>query len=249
MSNDTLKGKVKEIAEKAVHKYKDLIHKKDNMKAEIEAMKKAAAYAALDYIEHGMVIGVGTGSTVDYFIEALGTVKNKIEGVVASSEATAQKLKALSIPLLDLNFTDQLPLYVDGADEVGPYHRMIKGGGGALTREKIIATASEKFICIIDATKRVDLLGVFPVPVEVIPMSRSYVGRQLVALGGEPVYRDGFKTDNGHLILDVFNLHLMDPVAMEEKINHIPGVVENGIFARRPADLVLVGTATGVEKF
>ncbi len=252
MKNETFKlatEKMKEMAEKAIKKYKDLIGRKQYMEKELVAMKQAAARAALEYVKDDMIIGVGTGSTVDYFIEGLSAFKGRIEGVVASSESTAQKIKALSIPLIDLNSVHHLPLYVDGADEVDPYKRMIKGGGGALTREKIIASASEKFICIVDQTKRVDLLGTFPVPVEVIPMSRSYAARQLVKLGGDPVYREGFMTDNGHMILDVFNLSIMDPVELEQKINLIPGVVENGIFAHRTADIVLVGTAAGVEKY
>lgn len=252
MKNDTVKHaaeKVKAVAEKAIHKYKEILHRRQTQKVEIEKMKQAAAKAALAFIEDDMIIGVGTGSTVDYFINELKAVKGKIEGVVASSEDTAQKIKALSIPLIDLNSVHHLPLYVDGADEVGPYKRLIKGGGGALTREKIIASAAEKFVCIIDETKKVDLLGIFPVPVEVIPMSRSYVARRLVGLGGEPVYREGFVTDNGHVILDVFNLKILDPVELEQTINHITGVVENGIFAQRPADIVLVGTLTGIERY
>lgn len=240
--------KMKSIAEKATHKYKEMLHKKQEKKEQIEKMKQAAAKAALAFIEDDMVLGVGTGSTVDCFIKELSTVKSKIEGVVASSEDTARKIKALSIPLIDLNSIHHLPLYIDGADEVGPYKRLIKGGGGALTREKIIASAAKKFICIVDQTKMVDLLGTFPVPVEVIPMSRSYVARELVKLGGEPVYREGFMTDNGHVILDVFNLKILDPVELEQAINHITGVVENGIFARRTADIILVGTPTGVEQ-
>ncbi|HSW71267.1 MAG TPA: ribose-5-phosphate isomerase RpiA [Gammaproteobacteria bacterium] len=226
------------------------VFKKEGLLKEAQdKMKQAAALAALPYLEDDMILGVGTGSTIDFFIEALQTVKGKIEGVVASSEATARKIQALGIPLLDLNAAAHLPLYVDGADEVGPFKRLIKGGGGALTREKIIASAAEKFICIIDQSKQVDLLGTFPVPVEVIPMSRSYVARQLVKLGGEPVYREGFITDNGHVILDVYNLKILDPVELEKKINHITGVVENGIFAQRTADLVLMGTVEGVEKY
>lgn len=213
-----------------------------------EALKKAAALAALQYVEDEMVIGVGTGSTVNYFIEALASVKNKIEGAVASSIATANKLKALSIPLLDLNSVYPLPLYVDGADEVNPSKQMIKGGGGALTREKILAVASKKFVCIADESKAVDLLGHFPVAVEVIPMARSYVARQIVQLGGDPVYREGFVTDNGNVILDVFNLKILEPITLEDKIKSIVGVVENGLFARRPADVVLLSTETGVKK-
>jgi ribose 5-phosphate isomerase A len=213
-----------------------------------EILKKQAALAALQYVEHGMVIGVGTGSTVNYFIDALQSVKGKIDGAVASSNNTAEKLKALSIPLLDLNTVSELPLYVDGADEVNAAKQMIKGGGGALTREKIIAAVAEKFICIIDAEKKVDLLGAFPIAIEVIPMARSYVARQLVKLGGDPVYRQGFVTDNGNVILDIHNLKLLNPVEMERKLNNITGVVTTGIFAVRPADVVLLAALTGVEK-
>lgn len=208
-----------------------------------EAGKKAAAEAALRFVEQDMVIGVGSGSTVHYFIEALKSIKNKIDGAVASSVDTANKLKALGIPLLDLNSVKELPLYIDGADEINPAKQMIKGGGGALTREKIIATVAEKFICIVDESKRVDLLGEFPVAVEVIPMARSYVARQIVQLGGDPVYREGFVTDNGNVILDVFNLKLLDPKSMEEKLKNIVGIVENGIFAKRTADILLLGEA------
>ena len=208
---------------------------------DVEAGKKAAAESALDFIEQDMIIGVGSGSTVAYFIEALKKVRQKIEGAVASSVATADKLKALSIPVLDLNSVTELPLYVDGADEINPNKQMIKGGGGALTREKIIATVAKKFVCIIDPSKKVDLLGSFPVAVEVIPMARSYVARQIVQLGGDPVYREGFVSDNGNVILDIFNLKLLDPRGMEDKLKGIVGVVESGIFAKRTADVVLVG--------
>lgn len=213
-----------------------------------ETGKKAAAEAALEYIKDDMVIGVGTGSTVEHFINALKSVKQKIEGAVASSEDTARKLKALSIPLLDLNSTGELALYVDGADEINAAGQMIKGGGGALTREKIIAAASKKFICIADASKYVDTLGEFPVAVEVIPMARSYAARQIVQLGGDPVYREGFVTDNGNLILDVYNLKLLEPRGVEEKLKNITGVVENGIFARRTANVLLLGSESGVKK-
>ena len=211
-----------------------------------DALKKSAALAALDYIQHGMVLGVGTGSTVDYFIEGLKSVKGKIEGAVASSKTTADKLKALSIPLLDLNSVNELALYVDGADEINPSRQMIKGGGGALTREKIIAAVAQKFVCIADQTKQVDLLGKFPVAIEVIPMARSYVAREMVKLGGEPVYRQGFTTDNGNVILDVYNLKILNPIALEKDINNIAGVVTNGIFAVRPADVLLLATEKGV---
>jgi ribose 5-phosphate isomerase A len=213
-----------------------------------ETGKKLAAHAALEYVKDDMVVGVGTGSTVEYFIQALESVKHKIEGAVASSEATASKLKALSIPVIDLNSVSDLPLYVDGADEVNALRQMIKGGGGALTREKIIATVAKKFVCIADESKFVELLGTFPVSIEVLPMARSYVGRQIVLMGGDPVYREGFITDNGNVILDVYNLKLLEPRAMEEKLKSLVGVVENGIFAKRTADVVLLGTDTGVKK-
>lgn len=202
--------------------------------------KEAAAHAALEYIQDDMIIGVGTGSTVNFFIDALKSVKQKIEGAVASSVETATRLKALNIPLIDLNSASDLPLYVDGADEVNSLKQMIKGGGGALTREKIIATVAKKFICIADASKEVEILGAFPVAVEVIPMARSYVARQIVLLGGDPVYREGFVTDNGNSILDVFNLKLLNPREMEDKLKAIVGVVESGIFAKRTADVVIL---------
>ena len=210
-------------------------------------LKKLAALAALDYIEHGMVIGVGTGSTVNYFIDALKSVKGKLDAVVASSVATAERLKALSIPVIDLNAAGDLPLYVDSADEINHAKQMIKGGGGALTREKILSAASKKFICIADSTKQVDLLGTFPVPIEVIPMARGYVARQLVKLGGDPVYRLGFLTDNGNAILDVHNLKILNPLELESTLNNIVGVVTNGVFAARPADILLLGTDQGVK--
>lgn len=210
--------------------------------------KEAAARAALEFIEQDMVIGVGSGSTVNYFIDALKSVRGKLDGAVASSVATAERLKALSIPVLDLNSAGELPLYIDGADEINPSRQMIKGGGGALVREKIIATVAKKFICIVDDSKRVDLLGEFPVALEVIPMARSYVARQVVQLGGDPVYREGFVTDNGNVILDVYNLKLLNPLAMEELLKKIVGVVDSGIFAKRTADVVLVGTESRVER-
>lgn len=213
-----------------------------------ETGKKAAAQAALEFIKEDMVIGVGSGSTVHHFIDALASVKARIEGAVSSSVESTNRLKALSIPVLDLNSAGEIQFYFDGADEVNTAHQMIKGGGGALTREKIIATASKKFICMVDESKVVDLLGEFPVAVEVIPMARSYVGRQIVLLGGDPVYREGFVTDNGNIILDVFNLKLLEPRVMEEKLKAIVGVVENGVFARRSADVVLVGGQSGVKK-
>ena len=205
--------------------------------------KKAAAERAVQRVEDGSIVGVGTGSTVAFFIDALAKRRDRIEGAVSSSEQSTARLKAAGIPVLDLNSTGDLPLYVDGADECDAHNRLIKGGGGALTREKIIAAASRKFICIIDPAKRVDVLGRFPLPVEVIPMARSYVARQLVKLGGQPVWRDGVTTDNGNLILDVHNLVITDPVGLETRINQIAGVVCVGLFAQRPADEVIVGDA------
>lgn len=210
--------------------------------------KKAAAAAAIDYVESGMVVGVGTGSTANHFIDLLAKVKGKIDGAVASSAATAERLKQAGIPVLDLNATGDLPLYVDGADEATKHLHLIKGGGGALTREKIVAAASERFICIADDSKLVGVLGKFPLPVEVIPMARSYVARQIVKLGGEPILRAGFTTDNGNLILDVHNMSILNPVELEEKLDHIAGVVTNGLFARRPADVLLLGGDGGVTK-
>ncbi len=213
-----------------------------------EALKKAAALAALDFIETGMVIGVGSGSTVNYFIDALKNVKGKIDAAVATSEETAKRLKALSIPLVDLNTVSDLPIYVDGADEINAAKQMIKGGGGALTREKIVASVAHKFICIADQTKLVDTLGQFPVALEVIPMARSYVARQIVKLGGDPIYRQGFLTDNGNVILDIYNLKVLAPLTLEEKLNNIVGIVANGIFAARPADVLLLATDKGIDK-
>lgn len=211
--------------------------------------KQAAAEAAIKYIDDDMIVGVGTGSTVQFFIEALQAIKHRIEGAVASSVATANQLKALGIPLLDLNSVNDLPIYIDGADEVNQAKQMIKGGGGALTREKIIATVARKMICIADASKSVELLGTFPVAVEVIPMARSYVARQIVKMGGDPVYREGFLTDNGNVILDVYGLKLHDAKAVELQLKAVVGVVENGIFAQRTADVVLLGSSAGVTKF
>jgi ribose 5-phosphate isomerase A len=212
-----------------------------------DVLKKAAAESAVQFIENGMLLGVGTGSTVNYFIEALRPIKNKIEGAVPTSHGTAERLKALGITILDLNSVSELPLYIDGADEINSAKQMIKGGGGALTREKIVAAVSKKFVCIADASKQVDLLGEFPLPIEVIPMARSYVARELVKLGGTPVYRQGFVTDNGNVILDVHNLKLLDPVAMEQTLNNIAGVVCNGLFAKRPADVLVFATEGRVE--
>lgn len=205
------------------------------------ALKQRVAEAALRHVPEGEVIGVGTGSTANCFIDALATMKDRLAGAVASSEAIAERLRGHGIEVLELNQVDSLPLYVDGADEVNDHREMIKGGGGALTREKIVAAVAERFICIVDGSKQVKRLGGFPLPVEVIPMARSYVARRLAALGGQPQYREGFVTDNGNLILDVRNLDILNPIELEEKINNITGVVTNGLFARRPADLVLVG--------
>ena len=204
--------------------------------------KRLAAEKAIDYVEDGMIVGVGTGSTVAYFIDALARMKDRIAGTVSSSDQSTQRLRAHGIEVLDLNATGPLSLYVDGADECDPHRRLIKGGGAALTREKIIAEASKRFICIVDPAKRVDVLGKFPLPVEVIPMARSLVAREIVALtGGQPVWRDGVTTDNGNWILDVHGLSIVDPVGTERELNQIPGVVAVGLFARRPADVVIVG--------
>ncbi|MCG7900129.1 MAG: ribose-5-phosphate isomerase RpiA [Candidatus Thiodiazotropha lotti] len=211
-----------------------------------DELKKQAAKAALEYITGG-IIGVGTGSTVNHFIDYLATVKGKIEGTVSSSEASTERLKQHGIPVLDLNSTGDLEVYIDGADESDHYLNLIKGGGGALTREKIIAGASKKFVCIADQSKLVDMLGTFPLPVEVIPMARSHVARQLVKLGGTPVWREGFTTDNGNVILDVHNLEIMKPREMEQQINAIAGVVTTGIFALRGADVLILGTEEGAK--
>jgi ribose 5-phosphate isomerase A len=209
--------------------------------------KKAVALAALEYVESGWVIGVGTGSTANHFIDGLAKIKGKLDGAVASSNATAERLKQVGIPVLDLNSTGDLPLYVDGADEATKHLHLIKGGGGALTREKIVAAASKKFVCIADDSKLVDVLGRFPLPVEVIPMARSLVARKIVELGGQPVLRENFKTDNGNIILDVHNLRIMNPVELEEKLDHLAGVVTNGLFAHRPADVLLLASDQGVR--
>lgn len=214
-----------------------------------EVGKKAATRAALEFIKDDMVIGVGSGSTVHHFIEALADVKSRIEAAVASSVESAKRLKALGIPVIDLNAAGDIPFYFDGADEVNEAKQMVKGGGGALTREKIIATVAKKFICMVDESKIVDLLGEFPVAVEVIPMARSYVGRQIVLMGGDPVYREDFVTDNGNHILDIYNMKLLDPRVIEEKLKLITGVVDNGVFARRSADVVLAGGVNGVKKW
>lgn len=209
--------------------------------------KRAVATAALAYVEPDTIIGVGTGSTANYFIDALATIKHKIEGTVASSQATAQRLKAHNIPVLDLNSVNEISVYIDGADEATQHFHLIKGGGGALTREKIVAAVSRKFVCVADDSKLVNMLGKFPLPVEVIPMARSYVARELVKLGGQPRWREGFITDNGNMILDVHHLQILEPVKLETQLNQIAGVVCNGIFAQRPADVLLLGTDDGVK--
>ena len=212
-----------------------------------DEMKKAAALAAIEHVQSGWVVGVGTGSTANHFIDALAKIKGKIDGAVASSNATAERLKKHGIAVLDLNASGDLPLYVDGADEATRHRQLIKGGGGALTREKIVAAASKTFICIADESKLVDVLGKFPLPVEVIPMARSLVARKIVELGGDPVWRQGFTTDNGNLILDVHNLNILNPVELEGALDRLAGVVTNGLFARRPADLLLFGGSKGVR--
>ncbi|WP_049623160.1 ribose-5-phosphate isomerase RpiA [Frateuria defendens] len=203
--------------------------------------KRLAGEAALRYVEDGMIVGVGTGSTVAYFIDALADIKDRIQGVVSSSEQSTAQLARHGIPVLDLNATGPLALYVDGADECDPQRCLIKGGGAALTREKIVAEASAKFVCIIDSGKCVDVLGKFPLPIEVIPMARSLVGREVVKLGGQPVWRDGVVTDNGNWVIDVHGWRIADPVGLERQLNQIPGIVTVGLFARRRADVVLVG--------
>jgi ribose 5-phosphate isomerase A len=213
-----------------------------------DEMKQAVARAAIDYVKGG-IIGVGTGSTANYFIDELARIKGRIDGTVASSEATASRLKGHGIPVFDLNGVGQLDLYVDGADEITRHFHMIKGGGGALTREKIVAACARTFICVADQTKLVDVLGRFPLPVEVIPMARSYVARELVKLGGQPKLREGFTTDNGNVILDVHGLSILDPVDLESEINQLTGVVTNGLFARRGADVLLLGTESGITTY
>ncbi len=204
--------------------------------------KRLAGEKAIDYVEDGMIVGVGTGSTVAFFIDALARIKHRIAGAVSSSEQSTERMRGHGIEVIDLNNAGQLALYVDGADECDPNKCLIKGGGAALTREKIIAEASAKFVCIIDPAKRVDVLGKFPLPVEVIPMARSLVAREILAqTGGQPVWREGVITDNGNWVLDVHGLKIADPVAMERELNQIPGVVSVGLFARRPADVVIVG--------
>jgi ribose 5-phosphate isomerase A len=212
-----------------------------------DELKQQVAREALKHVVEDAVVGVGSGSTVNFFIDALAGIKGRIEGAVAASEASAERLKRHGIRVFDLNSVDALPVYVDGADEVNEHLYMIKGGGGALTREKIVAAVARRFVCICDASKLVPVLGKFPLPVEVIPMARSYVGRELLKLGGQPELRENFRTDNGNLILDCYGLSIVDPPKLEAELNNITGVVTNGIFARRPADLLLLGGAQGVR--
>jgi ribose 5-phosphate isomerase A len=213
-----------------------------------DEMKKAAGWAALEYVNQDTIVGVGTGSTVNHFIDALATRKDEIKGAVSSSEASTQKMKDLGIEVFDANEVYELDIYVDGADEINDNFEMIKGGGAALTREKIVAAIARKYICIVDDTKQVGVLGQFPLPVEVIPMARSYIGRELVKLGGDPAYREGVVTDNGNIILDVYNLEIINPKALEDSINGLAGVVTVGLFAHRSADVLLIGTPNGVKK-
>lgn len=213
-----------------------------------DEMKQAVAQAAIEYIEAGTIVGVGTGSTANFFIDELAKIKHKIEGTVASSEASAERLKGHGIEVFDLNSVSEIAVYVDGADESNKYLHLVKGGGGALTREKIVAAASKKFVCIADESKLVDVMGKFPLPIEVIPMARSLVAREIIKqIGGEPVLREGFTTDNGNIILDVHNLEIMEPTKIEQILNNITGVVTNGLFAIKPADVLLLGTPDGVK--
>lgn len=214
-----------------------------------DELKQAVAEAALDYVVEGKIVGVGTGSTARLFIEALAGMKDRIAGAVASSEDTKRRLEGHGIKVFDLNDVTDIPVYIDGADEITPEMHMIKGGGGALTREKIVSAVAQKFVCIADGSKLVDVLGTFPLPVEVIPMASAYVARELTKLGGTPVVREDFVTDNGNLILDVKGLQILDPVDLETRINQIVGVVTNGLFACRPADVCLLGTLTGVQTY
>ncbi|MGJ8670731.1 MAG: ribose-5-phosphate isomerase RpiA [Oceanococcus sp.] len=214
-----------------------------------DAMKQAAAEAAIESVEDDMIVGVGTGSTVNFFIDALAKIKGRIQGAVSSSQVSTQRMQALGIRVLELNEAGTLPLYVDGADETNSQRQLIKGGGGALTREKIVAAASEEFICVVDASKQVEFLGRFPLPVEVIPMARSYVARELVKLGGQPKIRSGFITDNGNEILDIHGLRIADAIALESQINQLTGVVCCGLFAQRPADKVIMASSEGLKTF
>jgi ribose 5-phosphate isomerase A len=210
-------------------------------------MKLAVAKAAIQYIPDDCIVGVGTGSTANFFIDELARIKGRIEGTVASSEASAARLKAHGIRVFDLNSVDKMPVYVDGADEVNHYLQMVKGGGGALTREKIVAAVADRFICIADKSKLVPVLGHFPLPIEVIPMARSHVAREILKIGGQPMLREGFTTDNGNIILDVFGLQIAQAAELEKQLNQITGVVTNGLFAVRRADVLLLGTPNGVE--
>jgi ribose 5-phosphate isomerase A len=212
-----------------------------------DEQKREVAQAAIQQIPMGSIVGVGTGSTANYFIDELAKIKHKIDGAVASSDDTAQRLKSHHIQVLDLNSVSELPVYVDGADEITEHLQMIKGGGGALTREKIVAATARKFICVADQSKLVDVLGEFPLPVEVIPMARSYVARKLVELGGHPVLREGFITDNGNIIIDVHGLKILNPIELEMELNQIAGVVTNGLFAKRGANVLILGTNSGVR--
>ncbi|MDR2195887.1 MAG: ribose-5-phosphate isomerase RpiA [Gallionellaceae bacterium] len=212
-----------------------------------DELKQAVARAAIAHVPNDCIVGVGTGSTANFFIDALAEIKSRIRGAVASSEASAKRLQGHGIEVLSLNEAGTLPVYVDGADEITRHLHMVKGGGGALTREKIVAAASRKFVCVCDASKLVDVLGKFPLPIEVIPMARSYVARELTAMGGQPKLREGFTTDNGNVILDVHGLSILNPVELETTLNNIAGVVTNGLFARRAADVLLLGTPDGVQ--
>ena len=212
-----------------------------------EQLKQKAAIAAMEYIEEGMVIGVGSGSTIKYFIEALASFKHQIEGAVASSITTENLLRQANIPIVDLNTMHEIPLYVDGADSFNKLKQLVKGGGGALTREKIIAAASLQFLCIVDNSKKEDVLGRFPIPIEVIPMARSYVAREIIKIGGHPTYREHFVTDNGNIILDVHGWQITEPISREEKLNNIAGVVTNGLFAKRGADKILIAHPDKIE--
>ncbi len=212
-----------------------------------DELKQAVAKAAIEYVPFDCIVGVGTGSTANFFIDELAKIKSKIRGAVASSEASAKRLESHGIKVMSLNEAGDLPVYVDGADEITRHLHMVKGGGGALTREKIVAAASKKFICVCDASKLVEVLGKFPLPIEVIPMARSSVARQLVKLGGQPTLREGVTTDNGNVILDVHGLQISNPVELESTLDHIAGIVTNGLFARRAADVLLLGTPEGVR--